>query len=99
MSATDYEDLSRHVGHSVEVVTYAEVNVAVECEECNEVLMDYDSEEANMAKATLENLSILIDEIKKARERAGEETYDGDYIDGYEDGLSMALSILEGLTE
>jgi len=52
-----------------------------------------------MAKATLENLPILIDEIKKARERAGEETYDGDYIDGYEDGLSMALSILEGLTE
>ena len=44
MSATDYRDLSRHIGHKVDVVTYAEVNVAIECEDCNEVLMDYDNE-------------------------------------------------------
>jgi hypothetical protein len=29
----------------VEVVTYAEVNVAIECEDCSEVLLDYDKEE------------------------------------------------------
>jgi hypothetical protein len=45
MSATDYADLSRHIGHKVEVVTYAEVNVAIECEDCSEVLLDYDKEE------------------------------------------------------
>jgi formylmethanofuran dehydrogenase subunit E len=45
MSATDYADLSRHIGHQVEVVAYADINVAIECEECNEVLMDFDREE------------------------------------------------------
>ena len=44
MSATDYNDLSRHLGHKVEVVTYAEVNVAIECEECAVVLLDFDKE-------------------------------------------------------
>jgi len=42
MSATDFADLSRHIGHKVEVVTYAEVNVAIECEDCSEVLLDFD---------------------------------------------------------
>ena len=42
MSATDYTDLKRHVGHQVVVVEYAKQSVAVECEDCNEVLMDYD---------------------------------------------------------
>jgi len=42
MSATDYNDLSRHLGHKVEVVSYAEVNVAIECEDCSEVLLDFD---------------------------------------------------------
>ena len=44
MSATDYNDLSRHIGHDVVVVTYADTNVAIECEECNEVLLDFDKE-------------------------------------------------------
>ena len=46
MSATDYNDLSRHIGHKVEVVTYADTNVAIECEECSEVLLDFDREVA-----------------------------------------------------
>jgi hypothetical protein len=44
MSATDYNDLSRHIGHKVEVVTYADTNIAIECEECSEVLLDFDRE-------------------------------------------------------
>jgi hypothetical protein len=44
MSATDYNDLSRHIGHDVVVVTYADTNVAIECEECSEVLLDFDKE-------------------------------------------------------
>jgi hypothetical protein len=42
MSASCYQDLLRHVGHNVEVVEYAGLNVAVECTECNEILMDFD---------------------------------------------------------
>jgi phosphopentomutase len=44
MSALDFEDLKRHVGHRIECVTYGNpaVNVAVECVDCNEVLMDFD---------------------------------------------------------
>ncbi len=50
MGAHNYEELKRHIGHDI-VCTYygpdAEdpVNVAIECEECNEVLLDYDREE------------------------------------------------------
>ena len=48
MSATDYNDLSRHIGHKVEVVSYAEVNVAIECEDCSEVLLDFDKSECEI---------------------------------------------------
>jgi len=46
MSAHCYIDLIRHCGHKVEVVTYGSkddpINVAIECTDCNEVLMDFD---------------------------------------------------------
>lgn len=43
MSAFNYEDLKRHVGHNIVCVEYGNgVNVAVECETCNEVVLDYD---------------------------------------------------------
>lgn len=46
MSAFNYQELARHVGHKIVCVSYGDgVNVAVECEDCNEVLMDYDKEE------------------------------------------------------
>jgi hypothetical protein len=49
MSAIDFNDLMRHVGHKIVCVTYGTkkhpVNVAIECEDCNEVLLDYDKEE------------------------------------------------------
>lgn len=45
MSAIDYKDLKRHIGHNIEVVSYAEVNVAVECNDCGEVLIDFNNEE------------------------------------------------------
>jgi len=34
--------LLEHLGHDVEVATYAEQNVVLECLECSEVIMDYD---------------------------------------------------------
>ena len=44
----DYESLKAHLGHRVVVVSYGNPdvwNVAVECENCNEVLLDYDNPE------------------------------------------------------
>lgn len=48
MSEMDYESLKAHLGHRVVVVSYGNSdvwNVAVECENCNEVLLDYDNPE------------------------------------------------------
>jgi hypothetical protein len=36
------ERLLEHVGHNVVIVTYAGENVALECEDCYEVIMDFD---------------------------------------------------------
>lgn len=45
MSAFNYEELKRHVGHNIVCVSYGNgENVAVECETCNEVLLDYDQD-------------------------------------------------------
>ena len=59
MAAHNFDDLIRHVGHNVSVVTYGDTfvgdkgegrmsrvwNVAVECEDCHEVLIDFDHPE------------------------------------------------------
>jgi len=49
MSAIDFNDLKRHIGHKIVCTYYSKthklkdaVNVAVECETCNEVLLDFD---------------------------------------------------------
>ena len=46
MSALDFKDLRRHVGHEIECVIFGKpkdpVNVAVVCDTCNEVLLDFD---------------------------------------------------------
>lgn len=45
MTATNYKDLSRHIGHKIVCVGYGKKpyqNVAIECEDCFEVLLDYD---------------------------------------------------------
>jgi len=46
MSADTYEELMRHIGHDIEAITYGNLdNVAIECNTCYEVLMDYDKPE------------------------------------------------------
>ena len=58
MGAHSFEDLIRHVGHKISVVVYGSIdsekvdagtgrmydiaNVAIECETCHEVLLDFD---------------------------------------------------------
>ena len=47
MSASNFEELSWHVGHDVEVVTYQRgghiYNIAIECNDCGTVLMDFNN--------------------------------------------------------
>lgn len=47
MSANNFEELSWHVGHDVEVVRYARsghtYNIAIECNDCGTVLLDFDN--------------------------------------------------------
>ena len=51
MGVYSFDALKAHVGHKIVCVEYkgedaTQVdNVAVECEDCNEVLIDYDSDE------------------------------------------------------
>lgn len=40
MTVFNYEELASHRGHKVEVVTYADENATVECENCGEVLYE-----------------------------------------------------------
>lgn len=49
MSAWNYTELRRHIGHHIVCVGYGNpeenpANVAVECEDCNEVILDYDDD-------------------------------------------------------
>lgn len=49
MGCNTYNDLRFHIGHTVVVVGYGDPdnpdNVAVECEDCCEVLLDFNREE------------------------------------------------------
>lgn len=45
MAASNYKDLCRHVGHEISCVRYGDdVNVAVECETCHEIILTFDKE-------------------------------------------------------
>lgn len=50
MGVHQFNDLVRHVGHNIECVTYGEFsdeNVALECMDCNEVLVDFSVEDGH----------------------------------------------------
>lgn len=65
MSAFNYNELKRHVGHDIVCVSYGDgVNVAVECEDCNEVLLDYDKDDSDqMDQQTIELLENNLNQI------------------------------------
>ncbi len=48
MSASNFEELQKHIGHKIICVAYGnnEINwnVAIECETCDEILFGYDNE-------------------------------------------------------
>ena len=46
MSVFTYDELKHHIGHHIECIGYGQndiANVAIECTDCNEVLLDYDN--------------------------------------------------------
>ena len=49
MSANSFEDLKHHIGHKIECVYYGDildpVNIAIECEDCGEILLSFDKDE------------------------------------------------------
>ena len=50
MDSLMYEKIARHIGHKIEVATYGNgwgdiVNVAVECMDCHEVIVDAENPE------------------------------------------------------
>ena len=50
MSVSCFSDLNAHAGHSIEITQYVNketgevVNVAIECMDCYEVLLDFDND-------------------------------------------------------
>ncbi len=46
MGISNYKELKEHIGHEIVCVGYGKdiKNVAIECETCNEVLIDFDKE-------------------------------------------------------
>ena len=42
MSVINYEELKKHLGHKIVCVEYGKQNMSIECENCNEVLLDFD---------------------------------------------------------
>ena len=42
MSCNNYEELKKHLGHNISIVEYGKENVAIECNDCSEVLFDFD---------------------------------------------------------
>lgn len=47
MAVQNYNELYAHAGHAVQVYTYYDENVAIECTECFEVLLDFDNDTNN----------------------------------------------------
>lgn len=54
MGSHSFKDLKRHIGHKIVCVSYGGTdgiwNVAIECETCNEVLLDFDYESEEEAE-------------------------------------------------
>lgn len=56
MAAHSFSDLQAHVGHDIQIIEYGNVhgdihNVAIACENCQEILLDFDNPELEEAYA------------------------------------------------
>ena len=62
MSVNNYDDLRQHIGHKIECVCYGAEgedpdNIAVECEDCSEALLDFDAPGDAELDSTVESYS------------------------------------------
>jgi hypothetical protein len=55
MSVQNYSELLAHNGHNIEVHIYYDKNVAIECNDCFEVLLDFDNEIEELDKEEQES--------------------------------------------
>lgn len=47
MAVSNFEELSAHLGHEIEVADYGNgQNIAIECMDCFEVILDFDREDS-----------------------------------------------------
>ena len=51
MAVNSYDELRPHIGHKITCVCYGSegedpANIAIECEDCNEVLVSFDKEDS-----------------------------------------------------
>ena len=45
MAVNSFKELRAHFGHDIQVAVYAiDANAAIECLDCNEILLDFDNE-------------------------------------------------------
>ena len=77
MSVFDFKRLLAHVGHNIECVTYGNgdtvYNVALECTDCNEVLLDIDNDkngECSDDFYEVENIEWDLDEFTEKQKRS-----------------------------
>lgn len=45
MSVNSFQELYYHYGHEITVAMYGQDNVTLECNDCNEILLDFDEGE------------------------------------------------------
>ena len=98
MSAYDFNELKAHIGHKIVCVSYGDppANVAVECEDCNTVLLDYDRPDSSpldmvRAREDQEEIHQVRNEV---RQRQGKEPVTED-ADSFLRFLDYARPLLE----
>ncbi len=73
MGIESYEELVSHIGHKIVCVEYGDkANVAVECETCMTVLLDFEKPSGRWV-VDLESFTVEAETTEKAREAAEQE--------------------------
>lgn len=77
MSVHSYADLIQHDGHNVVVVTYGDgANVAIECEDCYTVLLDFDRPNSIKVCRTCKSERVLYDAYVSVNDPLDVRTFD-----------------------
>ncbi len=62
MSVQNYNELSEHFGHPIEIAMYGvDTNLAIECVDCNEVLLDFDNNETTTTDEQITEMKYGVD--------------------------------------